>query len=164
MHLHRLLPPHLSKTLPLALAFLVWQVTAPELSAQSISPAADPDSGSSPVVKPVFEEWVLIVLDGKQCGFGSTITTETDTPSGPQFHTAHEEQWVVKRLSTNLTITETSNITEDADGGVLNFEQSSAGFGSDIKSSGVREGDDLVVSSRGETQRYHLPRLDALGP
>jgi hypothetical protein len=146
------------------LAVLAWQVTATGLPAQSISPAADTDSGGNPAVKPVFEEWVLIVLDGKQCGFGSTITTETDTAGGPQFQTTHEEQWVVKRLTTNLTITQTSKITEDADGGVLNFEQTSRGFGSNIKSTGVREGDDLVVSSRGETQRYHIPRLDALGP
>jgi hypothetical protein len=146
------------------LAVLTWWVTATGLPAQSIPPAANADNGNNPAGKPVFEEWVLVVLDGKQCGFGSTITTENDTPSGPQFYTVHEEQFVVKRLSTNLTITQTSKITEDADGGVLNFEQISAGMGSEIKSTGFREGDDLVVSSRGETQRYHLPRLDALGP
>lgn len=165
MHLHRLpLPPHPSKAVPLAWIVLAWLVMATGLPAQSTSPAADAGSGNTPAGKPVFEEWVLVVLDGKQCGFGSTLTTETDTPGGPQFHTVHEEQFVVKRLSTNLTITQTSKITEDADGGVLDFEQISSGMGSEIKSTGLREGDDLVVSSRGETQRYHMPRLDALGP
>jgi len=107
---------------------------------------------------------MVLVLGSKQCGYGSTITTEVDTPSGPQFHTTYEEQFVVKRLGTDLKITEGFKIVEDADGGVLSFEQSTAGFGSDIVSTGVRESDDMVVSSRGQTQRYHIPRLNALGP
>jgi hypothetical protein len=114
--------------------------------------------------KPVFEEWVVLVLDGKQCGFGSTITTSVDTPTGTQYHTELQQEFVVKRLGEPLRINELSHITEDADGGVLNFTQISSGMGSDIESHGVREGDELVVSSRGETQRYKIPRLAALGP
>jgi len=114
--------------------------------------------------KPVFEEWMVLVLDGKPCGFGSTITTEIDTPGGPQYRTVIVQEFVVKRMDSNLKITETSKVTEDAEGGVLSFSESTSTFGSNMESSGVREGDDLVVSSRGQTQRYHIPRLDALGP
>ncbi len=113
--------------------------------------------------KPVFEEWALIVIDGKTCGFGSTITTENDTPSGPQYLTVHQEKFVLLRMGTALTVTDTSKVTEDADGGVLNFDQTTDA-GSVVESGGLRDGDDMVVSSRGQTQRYHLPRLDALGP
>lgn len=106
----------------------------------------------------------MIFLDGKQCGFASTITTETDAPSGPQFYTVHQEEFVVKRLSTNLKFIDTSKVTEDSEGGVLSFDHLTEGTGSSIEASGVRQGDELVVSSRGQTQHYHVPRLDALGP
>jgi len=46
---------------------------------------------------------------------------------------------------------------------VLNFDEVSDA-GSVVESSGEREGDNMVVSSRGQTQRFHLPRLSALGP
>jgi len=103
------------------------------------------------------------VLDGKTCGYGSTVTTKIDAPSGPQYVTAHQEEFVVKRLGTNLKIVDTSKVTEDADGGVLSFDEVSES-GSSVESSGRREGDYLVVSSRGQTQRFYLPRLSALGP
>lgn len=127
------------------------------------APASDAGSGQGGARKPVFEEWVLVVLGGKTCGFGSTVTTKTDTPSGPQYLTTHQEKFVVKRLGANLKIVETSKVTEDADGGVLAFDEVSDA-GSAVESSGVREGDDMVVSSRGQTQRFRLPRLSALGP
>jgi hypothetical protein len=113
--------------------------------------------------KPIFEEWVVVVLGGKTCGFGNTVTTKKETPSGPQFVTAHEEEFVVKRLGTNLKIIETTKVTEDEDGGVISFHQVSDA-GSIVESSGVRHGDEMVVSSRGQTQRFKLPRLSALGP
>src|SRR5271170_6037200 len=37
--------------------------------------------------KPVFEEWVLVVLDGKRCGYGMPQVTLVDTPSGPAYLT-----------------------------------------------------------------------------
>jgi len=134
---------------------------ATALPAQTSDSNPSLERGSS--VNPVFEEWVVVVLDGKTCGFGSTVTTETDTASGPQYLTAHQEEFVVKRLGTKLKIIETSKVTEDADGAVLAFDQISDA-GSIIESKGVREGDEMVVSSRGQTQRFHLPRLSALGP
>ena len=106
----------------------------------------------------------MIFLDGKQCGFGSTITTQTNTPEGPHYDTVHQEVFVVKRLNTDLKFTETSKTTEDAGGGILSFDETTEGTGSHIESKGVREGDVLIVSSRGQTKRYHVPRLDALGP
>jgi transglutaminase-like putative cysteine protease len=143
------------------MATLAWLLTSAGSIAQ---PAASTDSpASSPASKPVFEEWVVITLEGRQCGFGSTITTQADTPTGPQYTTTHQEEFVVKRLGTNLKIVETSKVTEDADGGVLSFDQVSDA-GSVVESSGVREGDELVVSSRGQTQRFKIPRLSALGP
>ena len=154
------MPPSLSKVRILALvAACLFPVIG--LSGQTPEPAADGKTGSA---KPIFEEWVVLILDGKPCGFGSTITTPIETPDGPHFVTEHEDQFVVKRLSTPMTITETYTVTEDADGGVLNFKQVTSGVGSHIESSGVREGDVLVVTGRGQTQRYHIPRLDALGP
>lgn len=112
---------------------------------------------------PVFEEWVVVVMDGKQVGYGSTITTRSDVPGGPKYHTVHQEELVVKRLDTNLKMTETSRVTEDAEGGVLDFDEVTDA-GSIVELSGVRNGDDLVVSSRGQTQHFKIPRLDALGP
>jgi len=134
---------------------------ATALPAQTSDSNPSLERGSS--VNPVFEEWVVVVLDGKTCGYGSTVTTRTDLPSGPQYLTTHQEEFVVKRSGTNLKIVETSKVTEDADGGVLSFDQISAA-GSSVESTGVRDGDDMVVSSRGQTQRFHLPRLSALGP
>lgn len=103
-------------------------------------------------------------MSGKPCGFGSTITTEKDTPSGPQYQTVHQEEFVVKRFSSSLKIIDTSKVTEDAEGGVLSFTQINQGAGSDIESHGVRQGDELVVSSRGQTRHYKVPRLSSLGP
>jgi hypothetical protein len=120
-------------------------------------------SGASPAKKPIFEEWVVVVLAGKTCGFGSTVTTQHDTPSGTQYLTAHQEEFVVKRLGTNLKIVETSKVIEDAEGGVLSFDNIDDA-GSIVESRGIREGDHMVVSSRGQTQRFFLPRLSALGP
>ena len=134
---------------------------ATALPAQTSDSNPSLERGSS--VNPVFEEWVVVVLDGKTCGYGSTVTTRTDLPDGPQYLTTHQEEFVVKRSGTNLKIVETSKVTEDADGGVLSFDQISAA-GSSVESTGVRDGDDMVVSSRGQTQRFHLPRLSALGP
>ena len=134
---------------------------ATALPAQTSDSNPSSERGSS--ANPVFEEWVVVVLDGKTCGYGSTVTTRTDLPSGPQYLTTHQEEFVVKRSGTNLKIVETSKVTEDADGGVLSFDQISAA-GSSVESTGVRDGDDMVVSSRGQTQRFHLPRLSALGP
>jgi hypothetical protein len=138
-------------------AALAWLLTASGL------PASDAGFGQGGAQKPVFEEWVVVAMNGKTCGFGSTLTTKTETPAGPQYLTAHQEEFVVKRLGTNLKIVETAKVTEDADGGVLAFDQISDA-GSVVESSGVREGDDMVVSSRGQTQRFRLPRLSALGP
>ena len=114
--------------------------------------------------KPIFEEWAVLELEGKPCGYSSVITTQTDSPTGPQFHSVMVQEFVVKRMEVSLKITETSKITEDADGAVLNFDELTSTFGSDVESTGVRQGDDLVVTGRGQTQRYHIPRLSALGP
>jgi hypothetical protein len=126
-------------------------------AASSSNPAA-----ASPQ-NPIFQEWAVIVLGGKSCGFGSTITTKIETPAGPQYTTAHQEEIVVKRLGTDLKIVETEKVTEDADGGVLSFNEVTDA-GSVVEASGVRDGDDLVVSSRGQTERFKVPRLSALGP
>jgi hypothetical protein len=126
----------------------------------SLTCAAPAQTANTP---PIFEEWVVVVLDHKTCGYGSTITTAITTPSGPGFLTNHQEEFVVKRAGSSLKITETSKVTEDADGGVLSFDDVSDA-GSAVEVSGVREGDTMVVSSRGQTERFNLPRLAALGP
>ena len=155
---HRPRPNKVVRALLRASIALAWLLTATALPAQRVA-----SDFSGPNGDPIFEEWVVVVLDGKTCGFGSTVTTKTDTPTGPQYLTTHQEEFVVKRSGTDLKIVETSKVTEDADGGVLGFDQVSEA-GSSVESSGVREGDDMVVSSRGQTQRFHLPRLSALGP
>ena len=71
---------------------------------------------------------------------------------------------MVKRLGTTLKLNEVSHVTEDAQGVVLSFDQISSGMGSNIEENGKREGDDMIVSSRGQVQRYHLPAQLALGP
>ncbi|MCE0522491.1 MAG: transglutaminase-like domain-containing protein [Methylacidiphilales bacterium] len=150
-----------SKSLLPASVAAAWLLTAAGLFGQALS--SDTGSVKSDAPKPIFEEWVVVVLGGKTCGFGSTVTTETDTPTGPQYLTAHQEEFVVKRLGTSLKMTDTSKVTEDADGGVLSFDEISDS-GSAIESRGVRRGDRMVVSSRGQTQSFYLPRLSALGP
>ncbi|MCE0497932.1 MAG: transglutaminase-like domain-containing protein [Methylacidiphilales bacterium] len=151
------------------MAALVWLLMGPALYAQPISTnGANTPVPHSGTTAPVFEQWSVLVMENKQCGFGSTITTENDTPGGKQFHTVEVEEFVATRdlggQVFTMKITSTSKVTEDADGVVLNFEQETSGAGSDIVSSGTREGDDLVVTSRGQTQRYHIPPLSALGP
>jgi hypothetical protein len=116
-----------------------------------------------PAAKPVFEEWVVVVLQGKTCGYGTTTTTRIDTPSGPGYLTTHHEEFVVKRMGADLKLIDTSKVVEDSDGGVISFDQIDDS-GSAVEVTGVRDGDDMVVSSRGQTQRFHLPRLAALGP
>jgi hypothetical protein len=154
-------PPRRRKSFLPGSTALAWLLTAAGLLAQA--PASDAGPGGSGAAKPVFEEWVVVVLEGRTCGFGSTVTTKIDAPGGPQYLTAHQEEFVVKRLGTSLKITETSKVTEDADGGVLSFDDITDA-GSAVESSGARQGDKMVVSSRGQTQSFYLPRLSALGP
>ncbi|HEX4141893.1 MAG TPA: transglutaminase-like domain-containing protein [Candidatus Methylacidiphilales bacterium] len=104
------------------------------------------------------------MLDGKRCGYGMTQVTLVDTPSGPAYLTLNHQEFLVKRLGVSLKMIETSKVWEDKQGGVLSFEESNEAGGADINSSGVRQGDEMVVSSHGQTQRFHLPRLAALGP
>jgi hypothetical protein len=137
----------------------LWLLSIAGLNAQA--PSSGNTSGSSG--SPIFEEWVIVVLDGKTCGYGSTITTRNDTPSGPQYVTDHQEEFVVKRLGTSLKIIDKSKVTEDARGGVLSFDQVSDA-GSVVESTGVRDGEYMAVSSRGQMQRFYLPSLSALGP
>jgi hypothetical protein len=145
----------------LAAATVVGLIAPARLIAQA--PAAALDASNSNGQKPVFEEWVVVVLDGRTCGYGSTITTKNETPAGTQYLTAHHEEFVVKRMGSSMKIIETSKVTEDAQGGVLGFDEIDDS-GSVVESTGVRDGDDMVVSSRGQTERFHLPRLSALGP
>jgi transglutaminase-like putative cysteine protease len=132
------------------------------LALASMSAAAQ--SSPSPGGTKIFEEWALLLLDGKRCGYDSTIVTKTDSPGGPRYLTVQQESFVVRRLGHDLSMLETSKITEDAEGGVLSFEERTQGAGSNIVSEGRREGDELVVSCRGQTQRCRIPRLAALGP
>jgi len=153
------LPPRLQRLPTARISLALWIALLAGAGAQeSSAPVA------TSAVKPTFEEWTVIMLDGKTCGFGSTITTPVSVPGGSGYKTELQEEFVVKRLGTALKMNEVSHITEDANGAVLSFDQVSTGMGTDIESSGVREGDDLVVSSRGQTQRYHIPPLSALGP
>lgn len=156
LHLRRILPRPSSRWVPASVA-LAWLLIVPGFFTQA--PAAPSNEKDAPV----FEEWVVVVIDGKPCGYGSTITTKIGTADQPQYLTEHHEEFTVKRLGISLKITETSKITEDAEGGVLSFNQVTD-QGSKIESSGVRDGEEMVVTSRGQTQRFKLPRLDALGP
>ena len=118
---------------------------------------------AAPEAKPVFEEWVVVVLNGKTCGYGSTITTRIDTPTGPAYLTKHHEEFISLRKKARTKMASTWKVVEDMEGGVLNFDLVDES-GASVESSGVRDGNDMVVSSRGQTQRFHLPRLAALGP
>jgi hypothetical protein len=143
-----------------ALAF--WGAFLATALGQSATPDIAPSA--APATKPIFEEWALMVLAGKTCGFGSTITTPVTTPAGTQYRTELQQEFVVRRMGIALKMDEVSHVTEDAQGVVLSFDQVSSGMGSNIAMSGVREGGDLVVTSRGQVQRYHIPPLAALGP
>ncbi len=134
------------------------------LTALLLSFAVPARAAASEPAKPIFEEWVVIVLDGKKCGYGMTQTTPVETSSGPGYLTLNHQEFLVKRLGVSLKMTETTKVTEDGEGGVLSYEDNTDAGGAAIASSGVRDGDEMVVSSRGQTQRFHLPRLAALGP
>jgi len=49
------------------------------LFGQELESTYSPAKKATP--NPIFEEWVIVVLDGKTCGYGSTVATETDTPT-----------------------------------------------------------------------------------
>ena len=155
------LPRHRRRThkrglcLACGIVALTWLLLLAGVRAQDAAPEA---------AKPVFEEWVLLVLDGKTCGYGMTEVRQVQTPSGPGFLTLNHQEFLVKRLGVSLKMVETSKVTEDAQGGVFSFENRSEDGGAAMVSSGVRQGDEMVVSSRGQTQRFHLPSLAALGP
>jgi hypothetical protein len=155
------IPPRLLRLPPARTSVVLGAFAALTLGAAAAQEIALP--GLAPA-KPVFEEWAVIMLDGKPCGFTSTITTPLVTPTGVHYQTELQEEFVVKRLGVALKLNEVSHIIEDAHGAVLDFTQVSTGMGSDSEEHGVREGDDLVVTSHGQTQRYHLPPLAALGP
>jgi hypothetical protein len=138
--------------------------TAIGLALAVLFAAARAQAAPTPGGTKIFEEWSLLLLDGKRCGYDSTIVTRSDEPAGPRFLTVQQENFVVRRLGHDLSMLETSRVTEDAEGGVLSFEERTQGAGSDIVSEGRREGDELIVTSRGQTQRYRIPRVAALGP
>lgn len=145
-------------------AALAWLFVPAGLSAQAPAPAAPAAPAVAAEKNPVFEEWTAIIMDGKQCGNGHTVTTRIDTATGPHYQTVHRDEFVLKRMDLEMTIVENFDVTEDADGGVLSFKASTSGLGSDMETSGVREGDELVVTGHDQTQRYPIPRLAALGP
>ena len=124
---------------------------------------AQPAAETAPQKK-IFEEWSVVLLAGKRCGFDSTITTQIDTPTGPHYRTVQQQELVLKRSGADMKILDTSSIMEDAEGGVLSFSDTTVGAGSNITSSGYRNGNELIVSGRGQTSRYKVPRLSALGP
>jgi transglutaminase-like putative cysteine protease len=156
------MPRRLHRLRAARISLLAWTALAGLAAAQATAPVEAP--AAAPAAKPSFEEWTLLYLAGKTCGFGSTITTPVQTPQGPGYRTELQEEFVVKRLGTTLKLNEVSHVMEDARGVVLSFDQISSGMGSNIEESGTREGDDLVVSSRGQVQRFHVPPLTALGP
>ena len=77
------------------LVVLAGLLLEPGVFAQAPAPA-------SVAPKPVFEEWVLLVLDGKRCGYGMTQVTAVDTPSGPGYLTLNHQEFLVKRLGVSL--------------------------------------------------------------
>ena len=156
-------PPRANNFFLLLPTVALWLLATARPEAQSLGPIPPATAGQG-ASKKIFEEWALLLLDGKRCGYDSTVAIQIHTPTGLQFHTEQEEQFVIRRMNSDLKITEISKTTEDADGGVLAFEERTKGAGSDILSSGVRQGDDLIVTSRGQTVRYKIPRLAALGP
>jgi len=129
-----------------------------------LSSSAQAEARAAGDTKPVFEEWVVIMLDGKTCGYGMTETHPVDTPSGPGYLTLNHQELLIKRLGVKLKMLETTKVTEDRDGGVLSFEDTTESGGASFATTGLRQGEEMVVSSRGQTQRFHLPRLAALGP
>ena len=143
---------------PTSLVLGAWAALTVTGWTQPVTPVA------TAAAEPIFQEWCVIMLGGKQCGFASTITTPIHTPDGLHYQTEQQEEFVIKRLGAALKLNEISHITEDARGVVLDFTEVSTGMGSDTEIHGVRDGDNLVVSGHGQTQRYHIPPQAALGP
>jgi hypothetical protein len=63
-----------------AAALLVY-LTEAGLHAQSLG-SGIPSPASGTPEKKIFEEWSIIVLDGRRCGFDSIVTTQIDTAAG----------------------------------------------------------------------------------
>lgn len=146
----------LTVTALLGLGFGGWLMP---LQAQT-TPAA---KGSSAPTKLLSENWTIINLQGKRVGFSSSTVKERETAEGKQYITEFYEELALKRMGLTLKMVNKSTITEDEQGGVLNFESVNSGSGSNKKVRGYRVGDELVVLSGKLKQSYPFP-ADALGP
>ncbi len=109
------------------------------------------------------ENWTIINLQGKRVGFSSSTVKERDTPDGKQYITEFYEELALKRMGLTLKMINKSTITEDSEGGIVNFESVNSGSGTNKKVRGYRVGDELVVLSGKLKQTYPFPQ-DAIGP
>lgn len=129
------------------------------LSAQS-TPATKAGSAQAKLLS---ENWTIINLQGKRVGFSSSTVKERDTPQGKQFITEFYEELALKRMGLTLKMINKSTITEDSEGGIVNFESVNSGSGTNKKVRGYRVGDELIVLSGKLKQSYPFPK-EALGP
>lgn len=113
--------------------------------------------------KIIREDWEIVLIQNKRCGYGSTIVRERTTPVGKQYITDQYQEFRLKRDAQELHMISRSSIVESEDGVVISFQSESSGAGSNQVARGYRIGDELVIMSGGQKVRAAMPR-SLLGP
>ena len=109
------------------------------------------------------EQWGIMLMQGKRVGFANTIVSRRGDPQKPQWISETHQQMKIKRLGTELLVTEHSRIVENDQGLVLNFEKKTQSAGMNSVVRGYRVGNELVMLSRGMEQRCPFSP-EAIGP
>ncbi len=140
----------------LLIGLLMWSSLFSPLVAQETAVAADTG-------KVVREEWMIALLQGKRCGFGSTILRERETPAGKQFITDLHQEFKLARQGQVIHIISRSSLVETEAGVVVSFQAETRGAGSDQTTRGYRVGDEMVILNGAQKARVPMPK-EALGP
>lgn len=122
------------------------------------TPAIANDTGT--VIR---DEWTVVTIKGKRCGFGHSIVREQITPGGKQFLTENHQEFKFQRQGQNVRLVTRSVVVETAEGSVIQFQNESSGAGSKQITRGQRVGAEMVITD-GTLQRRIPLDPKALGP
>jgi transglutaminase-like putative cysteine protease len=134
--------------------------TAPAPSPVGATAEMATDSASGKIVR---EDWMIILLQNKRCGFGSALLHERTTPLGKQYISDSHQEFKISREGLSLHQISDSSTVETEEGVVVSFQAESHGGGSDQVMRGYRIGEEMVVFSGGQKKRYPMPKK-TLGP
>lgn len=135
---------------------LLLALLAPLTAQETAAPAAD----SGRIVR---EEWMIALMQGKRCGFGSAILRERNTPAGKQYITDLSLEFKLSRQGQEIHLISRSSTVETEAGVVVSFQSETRGAGSDQVARGYRVGEEMVILGGDQKRRVPMPR-DTLGP